>query len=90
MADREDHVERMLFVNLSHMPERHPSFEGTGSIEYEDGYIVAIAPGDEIFADEWIRPVIAEAFKKDCNWISFDCDAEEFDGLKTYRWECNK
>lgn len=89
-------VMQYLDASTAHLPEAEramlasqPSSDGWPRvIKHDYGWWVNVsAPGDDDYDDIDAPALVAAlrfAQRHTCNWINFDCDASEVDGLATY------
>ena len=75
----------VLDLSTAHVPNPKPDFGDVRVEAHEYGWIVWVTDITDEGAD-WLKPILAEARKRECVLVLFDQDAEKFDGLKTYDW----
>lgn len=93
-------IDKILDVSTIHITKRDSELleadASTGSShallvrEYEEGFFVYVDKhgGEkcrEDFSPEF-KAIIAEARRRKCKWVCFDCDAMEYDELPKFEW----
>lgn len=87
-------IKKVLEISTAHMPGPNPCFGELSFAESDYGYLVWVMypgpdDGGKLHSDstpEWMMEIMKIAVKEKCTIISFDRDADEIDGLKSYRW----
>lgn len=87
-------ITRTLIVSTSHIPKEDGevfSESGNGqtvAYEYEYGWWVWTGEKDENYSllSVFTNEILALARKNNCEWVRFDADGSEIEGLEKFDW----
>lgn len=89
-------IDRTLVCSTSHLTQEDSQAlfnESTDLVVYimdEYGWMILARPlekeqGEQNHSDN-LEKLLEFARKNDCDWIRFDCDADEIEGMDTFEW----